>query len=140
MSAIVCSAAARTLPLGALTTAMPRAVAASMSMLSTPIPARPTTRSRRCPPQADRGVMAVPERVMMASYSPISPSNSAGDIPSLTSTSNSPLQIIDPCFVQRLGNKYLHALAPFACWQFSVFSCRVRSVSITDNSQTEQPG
>src|SRR5437899_9739803 len=43
--AIVCSAAATMLPRGALTTRMPRRVAAGTSMLSTPTPARPTTRS-----------------------------------------------------------------------------------------------
>ena len=46
-SPIVCSAAAVMLPRGAFTTRMPRRVAASISMLSTPTPARPTTRSRR---------------------------------------------------------------------------------------------
>ena len=41
MMAMVCSAAAMVLPVGALTTAMPRRVAASRSTLSTPTPARP---------------------------------------------------------------------------------------------------
>ena len=43
IKAMVCSAAATVLPVGALTTAMPALVAASKSMLSTPMPARPTT-------------------------------------------------------------------------------------------------
>ena len=46
ISASVCSAAATALPPGAFTTTMPRAVAASTSMVSTPAPARPITRSR----------------------------------------------------------------------------------------------
>ena len=46
--AIVCSAAAIVLPVGALTTVMPARVAASRSTLSTPTPARPTT-TRRVP-------------------------------------------------------------------------------------------
>jgi len=43
--ATVCSAAARTFPSGALATMTPLSVAASMSMLSTPMPARPTIAS-----------------------------------------------------------------------------------------------
>ena len=46
ISASECSAAATALPPGALTTTIPRAVAASTSMVSTPAPARPIT--RRC--------------------------------------------------------------------------------------------
>ena len=42
----MCSAAAIVLPVGALTTVIPAAVAASRSTLSTPTPARPTTWSR----------------------------------------------------------------------------------------------
>ena len=43
---MVSSAAEIVLPEGALNTATPRSVAASTSMLSTPTPARPMTRSR----------------------------------------------------------------------------------------------
>src|SRR5438067_9482480 len=43
--AMVCSAAATMFPRGALTTRIPRRVAAETSMLSSPTPARPTTRS-----------------------------------------------------------------------------------------------
>ena len=43
ISAIVCSAAATVLPVGAFTTAIPAPVAASKSMLSTPMPARAIT-------------------------------------------------------------------------------------------------
>jgi len=42
---MVCSAAERMFASGALTTMTPRRVAASTSTLSSPIPARPTTRS-----------------------------------------------------------------------------------------------
>ena len=45
ISASVCSATAMALPPGVFITAMPRLVAASRSMLSTPTPARPITRS-----------------------------------------------------------------------------------------------
>ena len=45
---MVCSATATAFPVGALTTITPRRVAASTSMLSTPVPARPIT--RRCSP------------------------------------------------------------------------------------------
>jgi hypothetical protein len=46
MSAIVCSAAEMIVESGALQTTMPRRVAASMSTLSIPTPARPTTFNR----------------------------------------------------------------------------------------------
>jgi hypothetical protein len=46
ISAIVCSAAATTFDCGAFATTIPRFVAAATSTLSTPIPARPITRSR----------------------------------------------------------------------------------------------
>ena len=44
-SATVCSATETLLPPGAFITTTPRRVAASRSMLSTPVPARPITRS-----------------------------------------------------------------------------------------------
>ena len=56
-----CSAAARVFPSGALTTRIPRRVAAFTSMLSTPTPARPTTRSRR-PASSTWAVTWVAER------------------------------------------------------------------------------
>src|SRR5438874_8661575 len=65
---IVCSAAAMMLPRGALTTRMPLAVAAGTSMLSTPTPARPTTR-RRLPASRTRAVTRVSLRTTSASNS-----------------------------------------------------------------------
>ncbi len=64
--ATVCSAALSTLLVGALTTMMPRLVAASMSTLSTPTPARPTTLSR-VPASMTSAVTLVAERTMSAS-------------------------------------------------------------------------
>ena len=46
ISAQACSATLMLFAPGALTTRMPRALAAATSMLSTPVPARPTMRSR----------------------------------------------------------------------------------------------
>ena len=46
INAIVCSAAATMFDCGAFATMIPRFVAAGTSTLSTPIPARPITRSR----------------------------------------------------------------------------------------------
>ena len=46
MSAMACSAADTALDPAALTTTMPRSVAAGTSTLSTPVPARPITRRR----------------------------------------------------------------------------------------------
>ncbi len=60
------SATATVLPAGALMTAMPSAVAASMSTLSTPTPARPTTRSR-VPARSSGSEMRVALRPTMAS-------------------------------------------------------------------------
>ena len=46
ISAMACSAVVTELPKGVFITMTPRAVAAGMSTLSTPMPARPMTRSR----------------------------------------------------------------------------------------------
>jgi hypothetical protein len=48
-------------------TAMPSAVATSIATLSTPTPARPTTRSRGAP-RSSSGEIFVAERPMIASY------------------------------------------------------------------------
>ena len=64
--AMVCSAAATMLPRGALTTRMPWRVAAATSMLSTPTPARPTTR-RRLPASRIGAVTLVSLRTTSAS-------------------------------------------------------------------------
>ena len=66
ISANACSAAAIVFPVGALTTAMPRWVAASTSMLSTPTPARPMQSIRpACP--ITRAVTLVSLRTINAS-------------------------------------------------------------------------
>ena len=64
--AIVCSAADSTLLAGALTTMMPRLVAASTSTLSTPTPARPTT-LRFAAASMTSAVTLVAERMISAS-------------------------------------------------------------------------
>ena len=63
--AMVCSAADRTLDCGALTTITPRAVAASTSTLSRPMPARPTT-TRSLPAARTSAVTLVAERMIRA--------------------------------------------------------------------------
>ena len=65
ISAIVCSAADNDVGLRRVETSMPRAVAASTSTLSTPMPARPITRSRV--PADQLGVDLVAERTTSAS-------------------------------------------------------------------------
>ena len=84
--ATVCSAAATTLPVGALTTMTPACVAASTSMLSTPTPARATTRSR-VPARMTSAVTCVALRTSKASYWGIISSSLSGASPVSTSTS-----------------------------------------------------
>ena len=82
----VCSAAATVLPVGALTTAMPALVAASRSILSTPIPARPTTCNFLAALMTSL-VTLVSLRTNKPLYWLITASSSGGFIPVLTSTS-----------------------------------------------------
>ena len=86
--AIVCSAAESTLLWGAFTTTMPRLVAASTSMLSTPTPARPIT-LRRVPASMTSAVTLAAERTTRPSNSPMRRTNSSWSqsIPSTTSNS-----------------------------------------------------
>ena len=77
MSPKVCSAAATVLLSGALATMTPRLVAASMSMLSTPMPARPMA-FRLSARSITSAVTLVALRMMRPSYSPIVSSNSSG--------------------------------------------------------------
>ena len=66
ISASVCSAAATEFDSGALATTIPRLVAAGMSTLSTPVPARPIT-LRRSARSISSGVTWVAERTRIAS-------------------------------------------------------------------------
>ena len=63
--ATVCSAAARTFPSGAFATMTPWSVAASMSMLSTPMPARPTMTSSLAASKT-ASFTSVPDRTISA--------------------------------------------------------------------------
>ena len=63
--AMVCSAVVRMFDCGALTTITPCVVAASVSTLSSPIPARPTT-TRSWPAASTSAVTVVAERMMRA--------------------------------------------------------------------------
>ena len=85
-SAIVCSAAAIVLPVGALTTVIPARVAASSSTLSTPTPARPITWSR-VPAAISAASTATWLRTISASYSPTMDRSASADRPVRTSTS-----------------------------------------------------
>ncbi len=78
-SASVCSAAATEFDSGALATMIPRRVAAGMSTLSTPVPARPIT-LRLVASSISSGVIFVAERIRIASYSPIRSRSSSSDI------------------------------------------------------------
>ena len=70
----MCSATLTAFPPGVLITSTPRRVASSRSMLSTPTPARPTTRSRRAF-SSSSGVTFVALRTTNASASAISASS-----------------------------------------------------------------
>jgi hypothetical protein len=63
---MACSAAETTVDSGALATTIPRRVAASMSTLSTPTPARPIT-FKRSARSISSAVNCVPERMTIAS-------------------------------------------------------------------------
>ncbi len=78
--AMACSAVVIELPNGVFMTTMPRAVAAGMSILSTPMPARPMTFSRVAA-AITAALALVAERTARPSYSPIIPSNSSGFSP-----------------------------------------------------------
>src|SRR5262250_2861746 len=83
----VCAAAETTLPYGALATMTPWREQASMSMLSTPTPARPRNRRRRAWAR-NSAFTVVDERVMMASLPAIFwKSSSRGILEEICSTS-----------------------------------------------------
>ena len=86
ITATVCSAAAIEFASGALATTIPRLVAASMSTLSTPVPARPITRSLS--PFSIRPASSwVAERIRIPSNSGMRRSSSASSQSSPSSTS-----------------------------------------------------
>jgi hypothetical protein len=83
--AMLCSAVVTELPKGVFMTTTPASVAASMSTLSTPIPARPTTLSLVAALSMS-AVTLVVERIARPSYSPMMAFCSSGESPGLTST------------------------------------------------------
>src|ERR1700761_8892046 len=85
-SASVCSAAATEFDSGALATMIPRRVAAGMSTLSTPVPARPIT-FMLVARSISSGVILVAERIRIASYSGSLARNSSSDMSRPRSTS-----------------------------------------------------
>ena len=84
--AMVCSAVVMELPSGVFITTMPRAVAAGMSTLSTPMPARPTTFSFSAAAMIS-AVTLVAERMARPSKAPMQAFSSSGVMPGFTSTS-----------------------------------------------------
>mmetsp|Transcript_20290 Transcript_20290/g.61861 ORF Transcript_20290/g.61861 Transcript_20290/m.61861 type:complete len:477 (+) Transcript_20290:705-2135(+) len=85
MRAHVCSAAETVLPPGVFMTMMPFLVAATQSMLSTPVPARPIA-VILCADSMISAVTVVPERTIRPSYSPMIFLSSAGGTLDLQST------------------------------------------------------
>ena len=83
--AMACSAVVMTLPAGVFITMMPRLVAAGISTLSSPMPARPTTLRRRAV-FSRSSVTFVALRMISASYSPMIAWSSSGFSPARTST------------------------------------------------------
>src|SRR5271166_3612538 len=86
MSAIACSAVVIELPNGVFMTITPRAVAAGMSTLSTPMPARPMTFSLVAR-SSSLAVTLVADRIARPSYPPMILASSSLSSPGLTSTS-----------------------------------------------------
>ena len=86
ISAMACSAVVIELPNGVFMTTTPRAVAAEMSTLSTPIPARPTTLSRAAR-SSNLAVTLVDERIANPSYWSMIAASSSGVLPVISSTS-----------------------------------------------------
>src|SRR6201986_2431082 len=86
-SARVCSAAATEFDSGALATMIPRRVAAGMSTLSTPVPARPIT-FMLVARSSSSDVILVALRIRIASYSGSLARNSSSDMSRPRSTSN----------------------------------------------------
>jgi hypothetical protein len=74
------------LPNGVFMTTIPRAVAAGMSTLSTPMPARPIT-FRLAAASSRSSVTLVAERMARPSYSPMIALSSSFERPGLSSTS-----------------------------------------------------
>ena len=86
---MACSAVVTLLPPGVFITAMPRLVAASTSMLSTPMPARPMTRSFAAASTTSL-VTVLALRTMRPSYSPMALQSSSGFMPTRSSTCSWP--------------------------------------------------
>ena len=82
ISVIACSAVVIELPNGVFITMMPLEVAAAMSTLSTPMPARPITLSRRAR-SSTFGVTLVADRTARPSKSPIRSASLSLSLPSL---------------------------------------------------------
>ena len=100
--AMVCSPVVTVLPPGVFMTTMPCLLAAGMSMLSTPAPARPMTLSF-FPAEMISGVALVAERTTRPSYSPMIFLSSSGLRPVLTSTSKPPFFRISTPFSDNLS-------------------------------------
>ena len=75
---MVCSAVVRMFDCGAFTTITPWVVAASVSTLSSPMPARPTT-TRSCPAASTSAVTSVAER-MISAWAPRTASTSCSGV------------------------------------------------------------
>ena len=86
ISAMACSAVVIELPNGVFITTIPFTEAAGISILSTPIPARPTT-LRRVAFSISSLVSLVVERIARPSYCPMISPSSSGVLPVMTSTS-----------------------------------------------------
>ena len=97
ISAIVCSAVLSVLPPGVFITTMPQRVAASLSMLSVPTPARTIAFSRRLP-SSDSAVIFTPLRQIAPSNcvsasrsaSPFSPVRTSYSMPGAAASMSRP--------------------------------------------------
>ena len=107
--ATVCSVAAMVLPSGVFNTTMPRAVAAGISMLSTPTPARPIT-FKLVAASINSLVTWIWLRLTSASYSPMILHSSGTGILGITSTSKCSRSKATPFSLTSLLTKTLKAI------------------------------
>ena len=104
-SARVCSAAATVLPVGALTTTMPAAVAAAISMLSTPTPGAADDLAGACPPRWPRRPPGPASGRAARRSSGRMARNSSRGMPSRSSTSWAARRRCRPSVGERLGDQ-----------------------------------
>ncbi len=124
--AMACSAVVMVLPWGVFITTTPRAVAAGMSTLSTPMPARPIT--LRFSAAASRSaVTLVADRMARPSYWPMIAFCSSGERPGLKSTSTPRSRKISIARSDSLSEIRTLGMDQAACFREALASAKAQS-------------